>query len=109
MGFSPESATLIDFRPVDFVTFVCFSCVDSSVVSPPFLPFVEGLTDFLRLVDPDAICFLGVGLFLGEVAINASKSLLLSPEGTYVLNVRKECRSELENRNDPYQRKTENP
>jgi hypothetical protein len=52
-----------------------------------FLPFVTDLADFLGLADPEAIDFLGVGFFLGEVAINASKSPLLSPEGTYVLNI----------------------
>ena len=52
---------MIDFRPVDFFAFVCFSvsCVDSSAVSL-FLPFIADLTDFLGLIDPDAIDFLGV-------------------------------------------------
>jgi hypothetical protein len=49
--------------------------------------------DFLGLIDPDAVDFLGVGLSLGEVAINASKSPLLSPEGTYVLNPEMELRT----------------
>ena len=56
---------------------------------------MEALTDFLGLVDPALIDFFGVGLFLGEVAINASKSPLLSPEGTYVLNVWEENRGKL--------------
>lgn len=90
---------MVDFRLVDFLGFGRFSasCVDSSAVSSLLLPFAEALTDFLGLADPDAIDFLGVGLFLGEVAIKASKSPLLSPEGTYVLNTRKERQIKLKN------------
>lgn len=89
---------MIDFRLVDFPDFVCFfvSREDSSAVSSPLLRCIEDLVDFLGLVDLGTVDFLGVGLFLGEVAINASKSPLLS-EGTYVLNTRGEEQGELKN------------
>ena len=60
------------------------------------------------MVDPTVMGFLGLGLLLGEVALRASKSPLLSPEGTYVLDTWGETEP-VEEAQRFISKKTENP